>query len=319
MKNKFARYIFFVLIALVSITPLWTFKELFYPYITSKAFYFRILIQLAAPFYLYLLITEPGLRPKIKNPLNLSILAFLAVNYLSAIFGENITRSLWGNYERMGGVWYFTHLTALYFYFLAVGQAGLKYLKFFFHAFLLILAVLVLNGVFGKLGGPVLTPDPSLPQRVSSSFGNPIFFASYLIIPFFLSVYFAYKEKSSLLKWLYILSSFLCILGIFLSATRGALVGLVVAGIIFGFIYVFFSGYSKTRKLGYLVLVTAAVFIITIFLIRVKLPEESSIRRLTSLSDTNSKARLIQWKMAYLGFFKVSCFWSWRRKLLCHF
>jgi hypothetical protein len=119
------------LVILGLLSPLWTFSVLFFPYITSKAFYFRVVVLLLAPFYFYLIYSDQKLRPNLKAPINLAVIGFVVVNLIAALAGVNVSRSLWGNFERMGGVWYLMHLTALYFYVLVIGQAGIKYLKIF--------------------------------------------------------------------------------------------------------------------------------------------------------------------------------------------
>jgi O-antigen ligase len=302
MKNKVVWYCFFSLVILGLLSPLWTFSVLFFPYITSKAFYFRVVVLLLAPFYFYLIYSDQKLRPNLKAPINLAVIGFVVVNLIAALAGVNVSRSLWGNFERMGGVWYLMHLTALYFYVLVIGQAGIKYLKIFLQLFLGVTAVLVINGIFGKLGWATFTLDPSLPERVSSTFGNPIFFASYLIIPLFISLYLIVNERAMLQKRLYIFSAFLSLIGIYLSATRGALVGILASAVVFVLLYVFFSESSKAKKFGIFSLGAVIAFFALLIFISPKFSEESAVRRLISLNDSNSKARLIQWQMAFQGF-----------------
>src|ERR1700687_5825090 len=104
------KLIFFVLACLSVSAALWVFKDLLFPYVTSKAFFFRIAIELALPFYLFLLAAEPNLRPRLKNPLSILALAFLVINIASSFTGVSTVRSLFGNFERMGGAYYLGHL-----------------------------------------------------------------------------------------------------------------------------------------------------------------------------------------------------------------
>ena len=79
--KKFAAWTFFILTCLSLLAPLWVFKDLLFPYVTSKALYFRICVLAALPFYLYLLGSRPELRPKWrKHPLNWLMLVFLLLN-----------------------------------------------------------------------------------------------------------------------------------------------------------------------------------------------------------------------------------------------
>jgi hypothetical protein len=80
--EKFKKYslgIFFSLCLLSLLTPFWVFSRMQFPYITGKAFYFRIVIELALPFYLFLIMSNPSWRPRLKNWLNVAVgLFFLA-------------------------------------------------------------------------------------------------------------------------------------------------------------------------------------------------------------------------------------------------
>src|SRR6266404_8528468 len=98
--SKAVKNIFFALVCLSVTAALWVSREFLFPYVTSKAFFFRIAIELALPFYLFLVVSDKSLRPSLKNPLNLSVLAFVAVNFLSAFSAVSVVRGLFGNFER---------------------------------------------------------------------------------------------------------------------------------------------------------------------------------------------------------------------------
>src|ERR1035437_4098679 len=114
--------IFFILVSLALLSPLWVFKDLLFPFITSKAFAFRIFIELALPCYVYLLVRRRDYRPSWKNPLVLAMLGFLLFSFIASFAGVNQNRSLWGNFERMGGAYYVAHLTLLAMYVMMLGQ-----------------------------------------------------------------------------------------------------------------------------------------------------------------------------------------------------
>ncbi len=295
-------YIFLALVCLSLLTPFLVFKDLLFPYITSKAFYFRICIELALPFYIYILLADKSLRPKLKNPLNIAAAAFLVINIAAAFLGVNPPRSLWGNFERMGGVYYLAHLTVLYFYVQAIGQAGSVYLKRFLQAFILAAVLVTLNGLSGWIGGPTLVQDPSLPIRVSSTFGNPIFFPSFLIVPMFFAFYFGLNEESKARKAVYFIAAFLQLLGIYSSATRGAMVGLLIGLFTAVVLYTVLNKNPKLKRYG---LIAAAVFVLFfggLYVFHNKLTPGSRLYRIVNLRDSNTEARLIQWRMALRGF-----------------
>ena len=302
MRNKIIIFVFFTLVSLSLLAPLWVFKDLLFPYVTSKAFYFRILIELALPFYVFLLITRPNLRPNLKQPLNVALLAFLAINVITTFTGINVQRSFWGNFERMGGTYYLMHLVMLYFYVMLIGQLEGKWLKRFLQLFLIVTSFVALNGVFGKLGWGTVVPDPSLPDRISSTLGNPIYVGSYLMIPLFVALFLGFEEEKWGWKIWYGLVALLQLVGIFLSGTRGALVGLLAGMFLGAVVYIFLMPQKRIRAYGLALVGIVAVISIATFFYSNRLPQGSVIRRLFTLEDSNTKARIIQWGVALRGY-----------------
>jgi O-antigen ligase len=302
MKNKIVFNIFFALVCLALLAPLLNFSFLLYPFTTSKGFYLRFVLELALPFYVLLIVLNKNLRPNLKSLMNIFVLAFLIVSLLSAFFGQNVSRSLWGNFERMGGVFMLAHYILLYFYLLLISQAGGSYVKKFFDGLLIVSALAVLNGISGKLGGPTLAPDFSLPARVSSTLGNPIFLGSFLMLPVFLSAYFAAIEETKCKKYAYWACFVLFLAGIYLTGTRGAFAGLVFGafcGVLAYFILARFGGFKKRAIYA----ISGAVLLLAlVFVVGLNGPKNSALFRLTHWKDKNTSARLIQWETALKGF-----------------
>jgi len=304
MTNSFDKkiwYVFFALVLASLLTPFWVFSQLLFPFITSKALYFRFMVEAALPFYIYLMLVSPKLRPKIKQPLNLAVLIFVLINIVTSFSGVNVDRSLWGTFERMGGVWYLLHLGLLFFYVQAIGQAGGKYLKIFLQSFIGVAVAVSFNGLLGKIGIVTFFPDPSLPARVSSTFGNPIFFASFLIIPLFLAVYFAVQEERRGMKIIYWIAAALQLLGIYFSGTRGAVVGLILGLFAALVVYVILTKKSKFRQYSLVILGVLLIVAGGLYFNQKKLSPSSTLYRIVHLRDSNTEARLIQWRMALQG------------------
>lgn len=304
MRIPFIKKIFFFLVAASLFSVLALYRELSFPYITTKVLSFRTIILLALPAYLFLAVAQKDLRPNFKNPVSVAVMTFLAISIISAVLGVNINRSLWGNFERMGGVWYLFHLSLLYFYLEMLGKiSGIKFQQ----ALKVLVALGVLASFYGlltKLGFPDgLYPDDSLPARVSSFFGNPIFFASFLIFPTFLSAFFAKQaEKGSNSRRVWLIAIFINLIGIYLSATRGALLGLI-GGMAAGFLLWSALNKEHKRRLYGLLAIAGALAIFLMFIAASKVfPEGSITRRLTDFGDSNTRARVIQWSAGLKGF-----------------
>ncbi len=301
-SKKIVKVIFIVLVFLTLLTPFLVFKELLYPFTTSKGFVFRILVQLALPFYLYLIVLDKSLRPNLKSYLNLSVLAFLAITLLSSFLSVNFQRSFWGDFERMSGAFFTLHLTLAYFYVLLLAKLSGNYFEKFLKAIVWISVALSLIGIVGFLGGPVLAPDSFLPARSSSMFGNPIFFASFLIFPLFLSAFFAVSSSEKKWKWSFWGAVLIQLIAVFVSGTRGAVLGITLGLIISAVLYVVFAKNKKIKIYG---LALGLFFVIVASLMYTfpeKLPLGSTVRRVFTLQDSNTQARLILWKFSLKGF-----------------
>jgi len=300
--KKFIQWTFFSLVVLSLTASWWAFKDLLFPYVTSKAFFFRICIELALPLYLYLLLGNKQLRPNLKNPLHIAVLAFLVVNIVSSFSGVDIIRSLWGNFERMGGVFYLGHLTLLYFYVVALGQMPGSYFQKFLKLFLAVGAVVAINGLFGWMGFSTLIQDPSLPSRVSSTLGNPIYLGSFALVPMFFSIFFASQAESTGGKVGYGLLAFIFFLAGFLSGTRGALMGLLGGTFLSAVVYLILCKNKKVKLIGLGTVIFSLVIAGLLFTYSNRLPTGSVVRRVFTLNDSNSQARLLQWKIALKGY-----------------
>lgn len=325
MSEKIIKRIFIVLVFLVLLVPWFVSKDLMFPFITPKAFFFRIFIQLALPFYLYFVLKYSEFRPK-NNIFNWLMGGFFLVNLISVFTGLNAEKSFWGNFERMGGVYYLLHLTLLYFYLLLLGQMNGQYIKRFINILVLNGVLLTIFGYLGKLSFNadygaknlpstlVLDPlspgtlffsqilDPSLPVRVSSTFGNPIFFASFLIVPLCFSGYLFFNEETKWKKIWYAFAFLISLVGVLQSGTRGALVGIIIGGFLALVCFIVFSKNSKIRIYGGLTLVIFVLLFSSGFYFKDQLPQNSGLKRIFSLRDANSTSRLLQWKVALNGY-----------------
>jgi len=302
VNKKFVSFVFIGLVVLAMLTPFMVFKDLLFPFVTSKAFYLRILVELALPFYLYLFLRYPQYRPSFKNPLTISILAFLLFNLIAGIFGVNPLRSIWGNFERMGGVFYLGHLTLLYFYILMIGQMNARYLRLFLQILVGIGVALSLDGVMVQLTrNHFLLNDPSYP-RVSGTFGNPIFIASFLVIPMFLAAFFAVSEEALWKKIMYWVFVVLQAWVIFLSETRGSVVGLGIGIFMAAVLYVALNPVKKIKIWGGSAVLIFGVVIALLFSFHSYLPQGGLLHRVFNLKDSNTEARLVQWGVALKGY-----------------
>jgi O-antigen ligase len=301
-SEKLIQWIFYLLVILTLLTPLWVFKDLLFPFVTSKAFYFRILVEVTLPFYLFLLLRYPKYRPSPKNPLTISVVAFLLFNLIAAVVGVNPLRSIWGNFERMGGEFYLVHMGLLYFYVLMVGQMNLRALRLFLQLLVGLGAAVSLDGVMVQLThNHFLLADPSYP-RISGTFGNPIFIASFLVLPMFLAAFFAASEDVPWKKICYWVAALLQAWVIFLSETRGSVVGMGVGILVAAVLYVVLHPVRRVKVWGGSAVLSFAAVVALLFSFHSYLPQSSPLHRVFNLQDHDTEARVLQWQVALRGY-----------------
>jgi O-antigen ligase len=293
--------IFRYLVYLTLLTPFLVSKEFLFPFVTTKAFYFRIIIELALPFYLYLLVVKKDARPKFRNPLTILVVAFWAVNLVSSFVGVNLARSLWGNFERMGGTFYLLHLTLFYFYLLFLAQIKGKYFQDFLRLVVILASAIAIYSILTVWGMPSIIVDPSLPARASAFFGNPIYLGTFFVLTAMLTVWFALRAEKPWARYVYLLLALLQLLGLYLSGTRGAVLGLVLGGTLGLLAYTFFSK-GRARIFSWSAVAVLVVLFGAIFFLSSRLPQVARHLRVFNLNDSNTQSRLIQWRTALTGF-----------------
>src|SRR3989344_1107854 len=89
--------------------------SMFFPFITGKNFAFRIIVELMAAAWIGLLIIDFKKYWSRWNFVSIALTVFVAVIFISALFGVDFQNSFWSNFERMEGLVTLLHLLALFF------------------------------------------------------------------------------------------------------------------------------------------------------------------------------------------------------------
>jgi O-antigen ligase len=299
-NNRWAHALF-ILVLLSLVAPFVVVEGLLVNH-ASTSYFFRILVELTLPVYAFLVVSAPGARPHLRNPVTLAVLAFFCVNVVSAALGVNAMRSFWSTFERLGGVFTLAHVTLLYFYILALAQTRQLYWHRLILAFHVAASLVALNVFMVIITGNHFWFFDNRYPRVSGTFGNPIFLSSYLIIPVFLAACSCVRETIQWKKALYVLCGALQIYAIVMSATRGAILGLAAGAALALVTYFLGSSDAAMRRRASF---TAAACVCALALLvgfRDALPRDAALRRVFQLGDGASTSRLIQWKSALHGY-----------------
>jgi len=304
MSQKSIRFLVYALKGGLFILPVLSLivaDFLFFPFITGKNFFFRIMVEVLFFLWIFGAVFDKNLRPR-KSPVLLAFSATLFILFLATIFGENPFRSFWSNYERMEGFVGYLHLFA-YFLILTSVLRKKRDFKILFGAMLAVSAIVTFYGFlqyFGKLAihqGNV---------RLDATFGNAGYLAIFLVFHLFLTALFFYWFKNKWLRIGLVLLFALELVVLFFTATRGAILGFVAGLFLFAVLMAIFSVEKKTRllfaSLLFLVILSVGLF--------VALKDQSFIKKnpvlgrfsSISFSETTTESRLTIWGMSWQGF-----------------
>jgi O-antigen ligase len=362
--KKTLRYAVLTGIFLVPLTPALIFNSLFFPFITSKAFYFRILIELVGALWLLLALIDPSARPK-RNWIFWAIAAFLLVIGIADLGSANPYKSFWSNFERMEGYITLIHLAMyalvagsvlraerLWNYFFAtslgvsifisfysllqinhelvINQGGVRvdgtlgnaiYLAIylFFHIFIAILLILNKNNnrkiqVVPYIVGFVcflyyyinLISSPDINAKMP----GVILLLISLVGLFAAVVYFFVYGEAKKTSWDNLSYAAILILEavvLYYTATRGAIVGLFGALVVFALLLYFFGKQVRVYRIISLSTLGVIVVALGLFFGLRQIPaalESPILGRILSISFTNAdiQAREKIWHIGYEGF-----------------
>lgn len=247
-------YSIMTLIYAVFFTPLIISTSLFFPYITGKAFAFRLLVELATVLYIVLVVSDRSFLPK-KGTILASIVVFTAVLGISTLTAEDPTRSFWSNFERMEG-----YVTVLHLFFFFVVTTSVFRAKQTWYA--LFNTSLVISIIIGLRAFADYDPsrDASLvieffkgikhffyvvfngydqTVRIAGTLGNSSYLGVYSLIHAFLAglmlttLMGVKKFKEAPTRYIvYILAILFNIIVLYNTGTRGSFVGLVAGAFV---------------------------------------------------------------------------------------
>jgi O-antigen ligase/thioredoxin-like negative regulator of GroEL len=207
------------------LTPLIVANSMYFPFITGKAFYFRIIVELMVGAWVILALYEPRVRPQV-SAVSAAVLALLGVALVASLLGVNPSDSIWSNFERMMGWITLLHVAGLFY---VLGHTlRAKHWRWLLY-FSIGVSVLVGFLAFGEVGDV---------GRVDGPLGNAIYLAVYAMFHAMLAGYFILRAVRQRLvrsvRWwaswqFYVFGAVAAInlLALYYTKTRGAILGLL--------------------------------------------------------------------------------------------
>ncbi len=293
-------------IGLLLLLPLVFTPQTMFPWGYGKLLVFELIIGIAA-----LVGIIPLLKNKAGGPswhiVDLLFMLFLFSMIVSAFFGLETIKSLWGDQSRAGGVIFWIHLGLLYTLlrgYIRTKTHWMQYTKAMV-AVGLVSAIIALAGRFTPAFEGIVRDDIGL----NGLAGNPIFFAAFLIIPFYISLVLVFEANTRRQRNLFILAAGFLLLTLLWTEVRGAFLGLFASMFIIGVAYsISRVGKQMHRRMLGGGIIAAVLCLVGVIAINTQTQFLASISqdvsRMFTISATGGtgQTRLMAWDIALKGF-----------------
>ena len=281
--------------------PIFISESLLFPFITGKNFFFRLLVLVVALFVAYFIFSTKKITSP-NTPTHKIFAALIGVLGIATFFAESTTRSLWSNFERMEG--WFTH--ALLFLLFVLAYNLISTVKEWRNVFKVSLIANLYVLIF-SLMQYVGTIGTFQSTRLDATLGNATYLAGYFLFYFFILLWLLLTTKDIFARYAYGILALVNALFIFLSLTRGGMLGLIVSGFLMSVLFaVKKTEFPAMRKIS-LGLIGVGI-ILTGFFFTFKnsnfVQTTPALQRLSTISasDWTAQSRFYIWNMSYEGF-----------------
>ncbi|MFM2339797.1 MAG: hypothetical protein RLZZ360_433 [Candidatus Parcubacteria bacterium] len=250
MKDILQGIIYIGLFAVPFLT-LYVANENFFPYITGKNFWFRIIVEIVLGAYVLLALLDTTFRPRFSWLLA-TFAGLLGVMLIATLQAEHITTALWSNFERMDGYVTLVHVF-LYFFVLAGMFKSRTVWTYFLNTTVGVAALVALQGV-SQLSGTT--------TRVDSTLGNAAYMAVYMLFHIFITALLFARTKVLPYRIIYGLLLVLFVFVLLQTGTRGTAIGLATGSLsMVAYMVLFATKNPQIRRYA----VMATVVLVTVF------------------------------------------------------
>ncbi|MDP1689427.1 MAG: O-antigen ligase family protein [bacterium] len=314
-----------------ALIPLLVSNFTIYPFVFPKIVFYRVLVELSLVLsFIYIAILprqdlkkifsdfDVFFRRAIKNSLTVFLVLFFISLIVSTLFADNTYRAFWGDIERGVGVFGFLHFFA--FLILSLIFFSKKEWETYIRISVFVGLLLLVYVYLEYFGIRFLFLAPAQKTRPESFIGNAAFLATHLIIlATFTGVLFnkylqELKTERTLTNYfwvcLYSLVFVLSLITVFITGTRGAILG-VGFGLFALLIYfaVRKGEHKLLRAVSVIAIITALLFVSVFWITRSneiwqKIPGFDRFAKTAALdaNDPSTQFRLITWKLSFEAF-----------------
>lgn len=299
MNRKILKGIIFIGLFIIPFVPLFVSGALFFPFITTKVFAWRIIVEIIFAAWALLAYLDPVYRPK-RSLILWCGLAFLVIIGLADLFGASPVKSFWSNFERMEGFVSLLHLGAFFLVISSIFKE--REWKWWWNTSLAASALVVFYSLF-QLAGKVAIHQGG--ARVDATFGNASYLAVYLLMHIFIAIFYLVRERQAMIRWVYGVLIALQVVILYETATRGAILGLLGGLLLIALLNVKNRESRIVRKLSLGGILAIVVLVGGFLLIRQAsfVKNSSVLARFANISSAELKTegRSFIWPMALQG------------------
>lgn len=286
-------------VGLLMLAPLVVVPTLFFPFVTGKNFFVRIIIDVIFGLYVALTILDARYRP-VWSRIALALGAFVGALTLATVFGVNSYNSFWSNYERMEGLITILHVVALFFVVAHTVRGRDEWRALIGIS----LGTSVLSAAYGFLqavGAVAIVGE----GRPAAGFGNSIYLSVYLMFHMMVLAYLALVKRGPM-QWAYAALGAFLLFVFFASGSRGAFLGFIAA---LGVVLLWGALAASTVRIRNMLAGGVAVGVLA-FVLMFTFSDSGFVRSIPLLSRffstdvlaLGSDSRVLIWKIGLEGF-----------------
>ena len=297
IAKQVARWAALIALFLIPLTPLLVANTYFFPFITGKAFFFRILVEILVSAWAVLAFLDKEYRPRLSW-VGIAVIAFVAWMFVADLFAVNVAKAFWSNFERMEGWVLLIHLLGFFFAASAVLRAEKKWRAWFLAS--LGVSVVISGYALLQLAGIFQIHQGS--TRIDATLGNSAYLAIYFLFNTFIALWLALTEKRAWLKWSLIALAALEAVLLFYTETRGTVLGITIGLALAAFLTAMTAGKRARRgAAGALVLILVIAGGLYAARDSAFVQGNHVLQRITSISLADGATRFTIWHMALEG------------------
>jgi O-antigen ligase/tetratricopeptide (TPR) repeat protein len=279
----------------------------FFPYVFPRNIFFRVVVEIATLVLAFAVCFGNDDLDLRYEPIFWAIAAFVFASWVSAVFSPARNHSLFGDFERMGGVWAWLHLTLFFVLLRTLRDDDWPWVL----NSALVVSLFVSAAAIGEHFRLVAsaTPEAAMVSGSAATIGNSGLLAAYLLFGLGIAGYLA-ATNAHRLKAIYLVAAAIELTALIYAENRSTGIGLVLGGIVGSMLYAMLRTKHQRRWLPPIVAVALAC-LVAAATIGIRQSPSGGLTRLSPallqrLAFTNrtggDDSRLMQWRAALDGF-----------------